>query len=46
MRGHADAETLASFVIEGVPGNPGMPGFGKTLTRDQIDDVMKYVRNR
>jgi len=42
----ADEETLAAFIAKGMPAGAGMPGFGKTLTSDQIKDVVAYLKNR
>jgi mono/diheme cytochrome c family protein len=42
----ADAETLTAFVVEGGPPASGMPAFGKTLTKDQINDVVAYLLKR
>lgn len=39
-----DDDTLIAFVGEGVPGST-MPGFGKTLTPDQIVDVVAFIRS-
>ncbi len=41
---NADAEALATFIAEGVA-DTDMPAFGKTMTRDQIDDVVAYLRS-
>jgi len=38
-----DAATFGSFVTDGLPGT--MPGFGKTLTRDQIADIVAFIRS-
>ncbi len=40
-----DAEgrvTLAGFIAEGLPGT-SMPGFGKTLTGEQIADLVAFI---
>jgi mono/diheme cytochrome c family protein len=42
----ADAETLTAFVVEGGPPASGMPAFGKTLTKDQVNDVVAYLLRR
>lgn len=42
----ADADTLTSFIVEGGLPDVGMPGFGKTLTEDQIKDVVAYLKGR
>jgi len=41
-----DAETLTSIIRDGGPLGSGMPGFGKTLESDQIDDLVAYLRGR
>jgi len=38
-----DDATLAKFIAEGVPGT-SMPGFGKTLTEEQIADLVAFIR--
>jgi mono/diheme cytochrome c family protein len=38
-----DDAKLARFITEGVPGT-SMPGFGKTLTDEQIADLVAFVR--
>jgi len=35
---------LATFIREGLPGT-AMPSFAKTLTQDQIEDVIQYFRS-
>jgi mono/diheme cytochrome c family protein len=35
--------TLARFIGEGIPGT-SMPGFGKTLTGEQLDDLIAFIR--
>lgn len=40
----ADAGTLSTFIVEGGPPGIAMPAFGKTLTREQIDDVVAYLK--
>ena len=37
-----DEEALNAFVAEGVPGGT-MPGFGRTLSKDQIGDVTAFI---
>jgi mono/diheme cytochrome c family protein len=39
-----DIDLIASAVVEGVPGT-AMPGFGTTLTKDQIADVTSFIRS-
>lgn len=39
-----DDSALAAFIGEGVPGS-AMPGFDKTLTAEQIMDVMRFIRS-
>ena len=41
-RGMDDA-TLASFITEGLSGT-SMPGFGKTLTEEQVADLLAFIR--
>jgi len=38
-----DDTTLSSFISEGLPGT-SMPGFGKTLTDEQIADLVAIIR--
>lgn len=38
-----DAEAIGRFISEGVPGT-SMPGFAKTLTANQVADVVAFVR--
>jgi mono/diheme cytochrome c family protein len=38
-----DDATLSGFITEGLPGT-SMPGFGKTLTDEQITDLMAFIR--
>ena len=39
-----DDATMATFIGEGVPGS-AMPGFDKTLTPEQIRDVVTFIRS-
>jgi mono/diheme cytochrome c family protein len=39
-----DEDTIRAFITEGPPGTR-MPGFGKTLTADQIADLIAFVRS-
>jgi mono/diheme cytochrome c family protein len=39
-----DDATLGSLIEEGLPGT-SMPGFTKTLEKDQIGDVVQFVRS-
>jgi mono/diheme cytochrome c family protein len=39
-----DDATLATFIAEGFPGT-SMPGFGKTLTDEQIADLVAFIRS-
>ncbi len=39
-----DDATLATFIAEGLPGT-SMPGFGKTLTDEQIADLVAFIRS-
>jgi len=41
---NADADALATFIAEAVA-DTGMPAFGKTLSRDQIDGVVAYLKS-
>jgi putative copper resistance protein D len=38
-----DDATLARFIAEGLPGT-SMPGFGRTLTDEQIADLVAFIR--
>ena len=38
-----DDATLSGFISEGLPGT-SMPGFGKTLTDEQIADLVAFIR--
>ena len=38
-----DDATLSGFISEGLPGT-SMPGFGKTLTDEQITDLVAFIR--
>ena len=38
-----DDTTLSGFISEGLPGT-SMPGFGKTLTDEQIADLVAFIR--
>ena len=38
-----DDESLSRFIAEGLPGT-SMPGFGKTLTDEQIGDLVAFIR--
>jgi mono/diheme cytochrome c family protein len=38
-----DNATLSGFISEGLPGS-SMPGFGKTLTDEQITDLVAFIR--
>ncbi len=40
----ADVASLAAFIAEGVA-DTGMPAFGKTLTREQINDAITYLKS-
>jgi len=40
----ADADSLSSFVAEGPPAGIAMPAFGRTLTDDQIRDIVLYLK--
>jgi len=40
----ADADTLSAFVAEGPPAGIAMPAFGRTLTDDQIRDIVLYLK--
>jgi mono/diheme cytochrome c family protein len=40
----AQADSLARFIAEGGPPGFPMPAFGKTLTPDQIQDVIAYLK--
>ncbi len=39
-----DDTTLIKFIAEGFPGN-SMPGFSRTLTEDQIADIVSFIRS-
>jgi mono/diheme cytochrome c family protein len=39
-----DDATLATFIAEGLPGT-SMPSFGKTLTDEQIADLIAFIRS-
>jgi mono/diheme cytochrome c family protein len=41
--GGMDDPALARFIAEGLPGT-SMPGFGKTLTAEQIADLVVFIR--
>jgi mono/diheme cytochrome c family protein len=41
---NVDADTLASVIENGLPGTR-MPSFKKTLAKDQIGDVVQFVRS-
>jgi mono/diheme cytochrome c family protein len=38
-----DDAPLASFIVDGLPGTK-MPGFGRTLTDEQIGDLVAFIR--
>jgi mono/diheme cytochrome c family protein len=38
-----DDAPLASFIVDGLPGT-NMPGFGRTLTDEQIRDLVAFIR--
>ena len=40
-----DDDTLSTIIQEGAPGS-AMPAFDKTLTRDQVRDVIAYLRGK
>jgi len=41
-----DEDALTAFIVDGgSSAGVGMPPFGKTLTPDQIKDVLAYLRN-
>ncbi|MBI2830310.1 MAG: cytochrome c, partial [Chloroflexi bacterium] len=39
-----DDATLRNFIDNGLPGTR-MPGFSKTLTQEQITDVIAFIRS-
>jgi mono/diheme cytochrome c family protein len=39
-----DDTTLRNVVVDGLPGT-AMPGFGRTLDPDQVDDVVAFIRS-
>jgi mono/diheme cytochrome c family protein len=39
-----DQATLSGFINKGLPGT-AMPGFGKTLTNEQMTDLVTFIRS-
>jgi mono/diheme cytochrome c family protein len=43
MASGMDDATLSGFISEGLPGT-SMPSFSKTLTDEQIEDIVAFIR--